>query len=265
MYPRNAASPQQISIGAVVQISDGAVQSSGVDVKVIPFGGSESSGAGTVAYSADGVVLYTPTQAETNYTSFILIASKTGCIPATVTVVTSAAGISGQVVITQSSINQIGSDFLAHVLTKGSPGTIENTLWKLDKTNASADGEVDDATPTASQFATNLTGVADEYNGQVLVFTSGALTGEARPIDDCTESGGVLTLTMQRAFTSAPADEDEFLILPQQVYSIAAIQAGLALATELAKVPKSGESYRYTQLASNTGNKTADVSIGAIP
>ena len=228
MYPRNAASPERISIGAVVQISDGAVQSSGVDVKVIPFGGSESSGAGTVAYSADGVVLYTPTQGETNYTSFILVASKTGCIPATVTVVTSAAGISGQVVITQSSIDQIGSDFLAHVLTKGSPGTIENTLWKLDKTNASAEGQVDDATPTASQFTTNLTGPADEYNDQVVAFTSGALTGEARAIELCTESGGVLTLTMQKPFTSAPADEDEFLILPQQVYSIAAIQAGLA-------------------------------------
>lgn len=47
--------------------------------------------------------------------------------------------------------------------------------------------------------------------------------------------------------------------------AVTEIQAGLALATELAKVPKSGESYRYTQLASNTGNKTADVSIGAIP
>jgi hypothetical protein len=165
--------------------------------------------------------------------------------------------------IGQASIDEIGSDFLAHVLTKGSSGTIENTLWKISKTNASAEGQVDDATPTASQFTTNLTGPADEYNGQVLVFTSGSLTGEARPIDDCTESGGVLTLTMQRPFTSAPADEDEFLILPQQVYSIASIQAGLALASELAKVPKSGETRRYTQVANNTGNKTADVSIGA--
>ena len=265
MYPRNAASPERISIGAVVQISDGAVQTAGVAVKVIPFGQSEASGTGTVAYSADGVVLYTPTQGETDYTSFILVASKTGCIPATVTVVTSAAAISGQVVITQSSIDEIGSDFLAHVLTKGSPGTIEDALWKISKTNASAEGQVDDATPTASQFTTNLTGVDDQYNHQVLVWTSGSLTGEARPIEDCTESGGVLTLIMEEPFTAAPADEDEFLILPQHVHSIDAIQAGLALASELAKVPKSGESYRYTQLASNTGNKTADVSIGAIP
>jgi hypothetical protein len=95
MYPRNAASPPRISIGAVVQISDGAVQTAGVAVKVIPQGGSESSGVGTVAYSADGVVVYTPTQAETNYTAVVFVASKTGCIPATVTVVTSASETAG--------------------------------------------------------------------------------------------------------------------------------------------------------------------------
>jgi len=95
MYPRNAASPPRISIGAVVQISDGAVQTAGVAVKVIPQGGSEASGGGTVAYSADGVVLYAPTQGETNYTAIVFVASKTGCIPATVTVVTSASETPG--------------------------------------------------------------------------------------------------------------------------------------------------------------------------
>jgi hypothetical protein len=94
-YPRNAASPERVSIGAVVQISDGAVQTSGVAVKVIPFGGSEASGDGTVAYTADGVVLYTPVQAETDYTSFVLVASKAGCIPASTTVVTSANSTAG--------------------------------------------------------------------------------------------------------------------------------------------------------------------------
>jgi hypothetical protein len=94
-YPRNAASPERVDIGPVIQISDGAVQTSGVAVKVIPFGGTEAAGGGTVAYSADGVVLYTPTQGETNYTSFVLVASKTGCIPASKTVVTSASATAG--------------------------------------------------------------------------------------------------------------------------------------------------------------------------
>jgi hypothetical protein len=40
-------------------------------------------------------VLYTPTQGETNYTAMVFVASKTGCIPATVTVVTSASETAG--------------------------------------------------------------------------------------------------------------------------------------------------------------------------
>ena len=95
MYPRNSTSPPRLAIGPVVQISDGAVQTAGVSVKVIPQGGTESAGAGTVAYSADGAVLYTPTQGETDYTAVVFVASKTGCIPATLTVVMSASNVAG--------------------------------------------------------------------------------------------------------------------------------------------------------------------------
>lgn len=104
MYPRNAASPERIAIGPVVLIADGTVQTSGVTVRVIPSGGSEADGAGTTAYSTDGVVIYTPTQAETNYTSFVLIAKKTACIPASVTVVTSASSTAGHAGTDQSKI-----------------------------------------------------------------------------------------------------------------------------------------------------------------
>ena len=104
MYPRNAASPEPIAIGAVVQISDGAVQTSGCTVRIKPIGVAEADGAGTTAYSTDGIVLYTPTQAETNYTSFILIAKKTGCIPACVTVVTTASSVPGRTVPADGSI-----------------------------------------------------------------------------------------------------------------------------------------------------------------
>ena len=203
MYPRNAASPERISIGAVVQISDGAVQTSGVAVKVTPFGGSEASGAGTVAYTSDGVVLYTPTQAETNYTSFILVASKSGCIPATVTVVTSAAGIA-------SMVTGVYAALPADHTVAGSYGA--RFILALN-----------------SNRQLQLTG-SNHAAADVHEFQTDVLTADAIAADAVTE-----------------------------------IQAGLATASELAKVPKSGESYRYTQLASNTGNKTADVSIGAIP
>jgi len=106
VYPRNAASPPRLAIGPVVQISDGAVQTAGVVVKVIPHGGSEASGAGTVAYSADGAVLYTPTQAETDHTAVVFVASKAGCIPATVTVVTSASATAGYAGVDWSKITE---------------------------------------------------------------------------------------------------------------------------------------------------------------
>lgn len=94
MYPRNAASPERVSIGAVVQISDGAVQTSGVSIKVKPQGTTASAGGGTTSYE-EGIVEYLPTQAETNYTSFEVIAYKTGCIPVSVTVVTTASATPG--------------------------------------------------------------------------------------------------------------------------------------------------------------------------
>jgi hypothetical protein len=99
----------------VIQISDGAVQTSGVAVKVIPQGASEASGGGTIGYSADGVVHYLPTQAETNYTSFILIASKSGCIPASKTVVTSANNTAGKVTV------QTNDDKNGYALTQSFP------------------------------------------------------------------------------------------------------------------------------------------------
>ena len=103
MYPRNAASPERIAVGPVVQISDGAVQTSGVSIKVKPQGASASAGGGTISYE-EGIVGYVPTQSETNHTSFQVLAYKTGCIPAAVTVVTSAANVAGKVVPADDSI-----------------------------------------------------------------------------------------------------------------------------------------------------------------
>lgn len=88
MYLRNSASPEPVALGPVIQISDGAVQTAGVIVRIKPAGVAEGNGAGTTTYSTNGVVIYTPTQAETNHTSFVLMATKAGCIPTSVTVVT---------------------------------------------------------------------------------------------------------------------------------------------------------------------------------
>jgi len=96
MFPRNSATPPRIAIGAVIQISDGAVQSAGVSVVVRAEGGSETAGGGTVSYGASSnIVYYAPTQAETNHAAFAVVAYKTGCLPVSQTVVTSRSDVAG--------------------------------------------------------------------------------------------------------------------------------------------------------------------------
>lgn len=104
MYPINNASPLRVAVGAVVQISDGAVQTSGVSVSVTPQGGSPGAGGGTLSFGTGGTAYYLPTQAETNYTAFIIECYKTGCIPVSVTVVTTASGTAGRTMPADGSI-----------------------------------------------------------------------------------------------------------------------------------------------------------------
>jgi len=146
VYPRNAASPEPIAIGPVVQITDGAVQSSGVTVRIKPVGVAEADGGGTTAYSTDGVVLYTPTQAETNYTSFVLIAKKAGCIPATVTVVTSASATAGYAGVDWSKVT-------AATTTVALSGTTIST----SQTVASVTGSVGSVTGSVGSVTSPVT------------------------------------------------------------------------------------------------------------
>jgi hypothetical protein len=154
VYPRNAASPPRLSIGPVVQISDGAVQTAGVSVKVIPQGGTESAGAGTVAYSADGAVLYTPTQGETDYVAVVFVASKTGCIPASVTVVTTASATAGYA----------GLDW-GKVTSATSTVNLSGTTISTTQAVASVSGSV--GSISGVTFPTNFSSLAINSSGHV--------------------------------------------------------------------------------------------------
>jgi hypothetical protein len=218
MYPRNAASPERISIGAVVQISDGAVQTSGVAVKVIPFGGSEASGAGTVAYTADGVVLYTPTQGETNYTSFVLVASKSGCIPATVTVVTSAAGIA-------SIADAVWDEAYNQHTTAGTFGKLMDILRK---SNTVLEATIL-ASPTPTTTVFRLSGIdfpTGALEHAILWMNSGTSQNQNSPILTTVNNGdGTVTVTLEEALVTAPVAGDTVLIDPtSHVHAIVDIQ-----------------------------------------
>jgi hypothetical protein len=269
MYPRNAASPERISIGAVVQISDGAVQTSGVAVKVIPFGGSEASGAGTVAYSADGVVLYTPTQGETNYTSFILVASKSGCIPATVTVVTSAAGIA-------SIADAVWDEAYNQHTTAGTFGKLMDILRK---SNTVLEGTIL-ASPTPTTTVFKVSGIdypTGALEHAILWMASGTSQNQNSPILTTVNNGdGTVTVTLEEALVTAPVAGDTVLIDPtSHVHAIVDIQGVMPdrlgyllsiLAGAISDAGTAAETYTITLGAStftvdysgldSTGNRT---------
>jgi hypothetical protein len=124
--------------------------------------------------------------------------------------------------LSSAANDAIGAAFLAYTLTKGSPGTIERAFWQSLKATQLADGEVS-GTPTASAFDTNLTAVTGAYDHLLLLFTSGSLAGEARPIATYNSTNGRITL--QEALTAAPSSSDEFIVVPDHTDPISEIYA----------------------------------------
>ena len=128
---------------------------------------------------------------------------------------------------------EITADIMGHTITRGAAGSVERAFWQASKAQASAVGEVT-GTPTASAFDSDLTNVTGAFDDLLIVFTSGSLTGEARPISTYSSTNGRITL--QEALTAAPSAADEFLIVPNHVHKISDIQNGLATSAALAVV-----------------------------
>lgn len=71
---------------------------------------------------------------------------------------------------------------------------------------------VNDASATTTSFVTALPSAVDDfYNDDTLVFISGSLTGQSRIVDDY--NGTTKAVSFDEAFTSAPANSDEFILL----------------------------------------------------
>lgn len=105
-------------------------------------------------------------------------------------------------------------------------GTFGKLLDNLRKANLTIDGNVT-ANPTTLSFDTNVSDPTGTHNEQVILFVSGALTGQSKPI--LTFTNGVNnTITLQEALTVAPSINDEFVILPYHVHPITLIQQGLS-------------------------------------
>lgn len=247
MYPRNAASPERIFIGAVVQISDGAVQSSGVSVTVTPQGGSETAGGGTVAYSARGGVWYTPTQAETNYASFMVEAGKTGCIPVGATVVTTASATPGyagvdwsKVTAPTTTLNLSGTTIKTATDVETDTADIQSRLpaalvsGRIDASVGAMAANTMTAAAAASDLTTELqTGLATAAN---LAIVAGYLDTEIAAIKAVTDA-----LPNAGALTTIQADLDDIqtrlpaaLVSGRIDASVGAMASGVLTATAIA-------------------------------
>ena len=182
MYPKNNASPPPIGVGQVIQISDGAVQTTGASARVKIGTGAFAAAGGTLACdSTSGEWYYTPTQAETNAESFIVAVYKASCIGTSRTVVTSISGTAGYAGVDWSNVANATS-------TVGLTGTTISTSQAV----ASVSGAVGSVTGNVGGSVASVTGAVGSVTGNVGGNVTGSVGSVLGGIN--TGSGTITTL-----------------------------------------------------------------------
>lgn len=165
MYPRNNASPPPIAVGSVVQISDGAVQTTGASARV--YSGSWAAAAGTLACdTTSGIWYYTPTQGETNVESFMVAVYKASCLPACVTVVTSKSGSAGYAGVDWGQV-------INPTTTVGLSGTTVKTATDVETDTA----DIQSRLPASLTGGGNIKADLDTIKTQTVTCAAGVTVG----------------------------------------------------------------------------------------
>lgn len=206
MYPRNSSSPPPMAIGAIVQISDGAVQTTGVSARVKTGTGSWAAAANSpTCDTTSGIWEYTPSQGETNAASFQVALYKTGCIPVSQTIVTSASDVAGYAGVDWSKVN-------APTTTQGLSGTTISTSQAV----ASVSGAVGSVT---GNVGGNVAGSVASVTAAVTLpsipadwitaagVATGAIDADALAADAVTEIWAGSTAPTSSAIADAVWDE----------------------------------------------------------
>ena len=152
-YPRNAASPPVIAVGAIYLLADGTIQTTGASARVKTGTGAWGAAAGTLACdSTSGVWTYTPTQAETDAESFLVAVYKSASTSAQVTIATSASATAGyggvdwsKVTAATSTVNLSGttiSTSQAVASVSGSVGSVTGAVGSVTGAVGSVTGNV---------------------------------------------------------------------------------------------------------------------------
>lgn len=137
---------------------------------------------------------------EAVYDAFFA-ASATGLLPATAVAIATAVW---DRVVSKSNHN-----------IANSAGRYLRTI--VQAVGSGAEGTVNaDGSETTISFKTNLNKVDNFYNDQLIVFTTGDLTGQANMILTYANIDGVIIF--DEGWTSAPANGDEFIVTPIHVH-----------------------------------------------
>ena len=178
-YPRNAASPPVIAVGAIYLLADGTIQTTGASARVKTGSGAWASAAGTLACdSTSGVWTYAPTQGETDAESFLVAVYKAASTTAQQTVATSASATAGY----------SGVDW-GKVTAATSTVNLSGTTISTSQTVASVAGAVGSVTA-------RVTANTDQWNG---------VTVTGMPMPTYTQPGGFLAATFPTTVSSLTA------------------------------------------------------------
>jgi archaellum component FlaC len=133
-------------------------------------------------------------------------------------IASNASNLGNSITTVNTNINNLSSSVSSQ---------IQNNTSQLNSLKANMDvligafivtqSTVNDASPSSTRFATNLTNTTDDfYKNAVITFTSGDLNGQVRRIS--AYSGAAKTITADPAFAKAPSNGDSFTIAKQNVY-----------------------------------------------
>jgi len=189
-YPRNAATPPIVAVGAIYLLADGTIQTTGASVRVKTGTGAWGSGAGTLACdSTSGIWTYAPTQAETDAESFVVGVYKASSTSAQVTVATSASATAGYSGVDWSKLT-------AATTTVNLSGTTISTT----QTVASVSGSVGSVTGAVG----SVTGAVGSVTARVTANTDqwGGVTVTGMPMPTYTQPTGFLAATFPATVSS---------------------------------------------------------------
>ena len=168
-YPRNAATPPIVAVGAIYLLADGTIQTTGASVRVKTGTGSWGSGAGTLACdSTSGIWTYAPTQGETDAESFVIGVYKSASTSAQVTVATSAsatAGYSGvdwgKLTAATTTVNLSGTT----ISTTQAVASVSGAVGSVTGAVGSVTGAVGSVTGAVGSVTARVTANTDQWGG----------------------------------------------------------------------------------------------------